>query len=417
MFIKKVLKDITKFSLVFSLSLSAVSCDTLDEVQLSPDDFSNTQNSKINSVIDGQVVVRFNEPMQTEELANFGQQMNSTMIKTASRLNSAVYKVSEGTDIESLIQSLRENPSVQFAERNYILSSNYTVSDPKSKEQQGLAMANLAKAWDITFGDPKVIIAVVDTGIDLTHPDLKNKIVPGYNIISQGKTPPKDDNGHGTHASGIAAADTNNKIGVAGTAPRCKLMPIKALDAKGSGDTVNVALGIVWAVDHGARVLNLSLGGPNNETVKKAVEYALAKNVVVVAAMGNDGKNQRAYPAAIPGVISVGSVDSDQARSSFSNYGSWISVASPGSSILSTMPTYETTMTESEKSKGYDYLDGTSMACPIVAGIAALVVSRNPTYTPAEVKARIESTATDLGKPGYDVEFGHGLVNAFKAVL
>ena len=417
MFIKKVLKDITKFSLVFSLSLSAVSCDTLDEVQLSPDDFSNTQNSKINSVIDGQVVVRFNEPMQTEELANFGQQMNSTMIKTAARLNSAVYKVSEGTDIESLIQSLRENPSVQFAERNYILSSNYTVSDPKSKEQQGLAMANLAKAWDITFGDPKVIIAVVDTGIDLTHPDLKNKIVPGYNIISQGKTPPKDDNGHGTHASGIAAADTNNKIGVAGTAPRCKLMPIKALDAKGSGDTVNVALGIVWAVDHGARVLNLSLGGPNNETVKKAVEYALAKNVVVVAAMGNDGKNQRAYPAAIPGVISVGSVDSDQARSSFSNYGSWISVASPGSSILSTMPTYETTMTESEKSKGYDYLDGTSMACPIVAGIAALVVSRNPTYTPAEVKARIESTATDLGKPGYDVEFGHGLVNAFKAVL
>lgn len=417
MFIKKVLKDITKFSLVFSLSLSSVSCDTLDEVQLSPDDFSNTQNSKINSVIDGQVVVRFKEPMPTEELANFGQQMNSTMIKTAARLNSAVYKVSQETDIESLIQSLRENPAVQFAERNYILSSNYTVSDPKSREQQGLAMANLAKAWDITFGDPKVIIAVVDTGIDLTHPDLKNKIVPGYNIISQGKTPPKDDNGHGTHASGIAAADTNNKIGVAGTAPRCKLMPIKALDAKGSGDTVNVALGIVWAVDHGARVLNLSLGGPNNETVKKAVEYALAKNVVVVAAMGNDGKNQRAYPAAIPGVISVGSVDSDQSRSSFSNYGSWISVASPGSSILSTMPTYETTMTESEKNKGYDYLDGTSMACPIVAGIAALVVSRNPTYTPAEVKARIESTATDLGKPGYDVEFGHGLVNAFKAVL
>jgi hypothetical protein len=187
MFIKKVLKDITKFSLVFSISLSATSCDTLDEVQLSPDDFSNTQNSKINSVIDGQVVVRFNEPMQTEALISFGQQMNSTMIKTASRLNSAVYKVSEGTDIESLIQSLRENPSVQFAERNYILSSNYTVSDPKSKEQQGLAMANLAKAWDITFGDPKVIIAVVDTGIDLTHPDLKNKIVPGYNIISQVK--------------------------------------------------------------------------------------------------------------------------------------------------------------------------------------------------------------------------------------
>jgi serine protease len=226
-----------------------------------------------------------------------------------------------------------------------------------------------------------------------------------------------DDNGHGTHAAGIAGAETNNRIGVAGTAPRCRIMPIKALDKVGNGNLFDVSLGIVWAVDHGARVLNLSLGGPNGKTLERAVQYALMKNVVVVSAMGNDGKNKKAYPAAFKGVISVGSIDFDKTRSSFSNYGNWISVVAPGSNILSTMPTYNTTMTEFEKEKEYDYLDGTSMATPMVAGIVGLMLSRNPNYTPAEVKSRLESTATDLGKKGYDIEYGYGLVNAAKAVL
>lgn len=410
------ISKIAKTLVSLALALTAFSCSEEDLISL-PDSQSLSQDSQANNAISNQFVVKFKDKMSSTSVQSFANQINAQLIKNSPIINTAVFKTLDGMTIDGYIESLKTNPLVDYAEKNFQYTNKYTVSDPRSKEQNGLAIAGLAKAWDITFGDPKVIIAVVDTGIDLTHPDLKNKIVTGYNVITQGKTPPKDDNGHGTHASGIAAADTNNKIGVAGTAPKCRLMPIKALDAKGSGDTFNVALGVVWAADHGARVINMSLGGPNNETLQRAIEYALAKNVVVVAAMGNDGKNKKAYPAALPGVISVGSIDFDKRRSEFSNYGDWITVVAPGSQILSTLPTYEASMTEFEKEQGYDYLDGTSMACPMVAGLAGLILSRNPNYTPEEVKQRIQSTAVDLGKPGYDIEYGHGLINAAKAIL
>lgn len=416
MSVKKVFDFTSKIVVSLSMAYSLVSCSK--ELPLADlTNSSNTSNSVKSNAVQGQYVVKFRQKMTTESAIDLAHTAGADVNKFSTRTNNAVIEFKPGIDSDEIIQSLRANPAVEYIEPNFKVKNNYTVSDPRSKDQQGLAVANLAKAWDITFGDPKVIIAVIDTGIDLGHPDLKNKLVPGYNIITQGKTPPKDDNGHGTHASGIAGAETNNKIGIAGTAPNCKIMPIKALDAKGSGDIYNVALGVIWAVDHGARVLNMSLGGPNNETLKRAIEYALAKNVVVVTAMGNDGKNVKAYPAAFPGVISVGSVDFNRSRSDFSNYGDWITVTAPGSQIMSTMPTYKTTMTEFEKEEGYDYLDGTSMACPIVAGIAALVLSRNPDYTPAEVKERIQSTASDAGKKGYDNEYGYGIVNAAKAVL
>ena len=416
MSVKKVFDFTSKIVVSLSMAYSLVSCSK--ELPLADlTNSSNTSNLVKSNAVQGQYVVKFRQKMTTESVISLAQTAGADVNKFSTRTNNAVIEFKPGTDSDEIIQSLRANPAVEYIEPNFKVKNNYTVSDQRSKDQQGLAVANLAKAWDITFGDPKVIIAVIDTGIDLGHPDLKNKLVPGYNIITQGKTPPKDDNGHGTHASGIAGAETNNKIGIAGTAPNCKIMPIKALDAKGSGDIYNVALGVIWAVDHGARVLNMSLGGPNNETLKRAIEYALAKNVVVVTAMGNDGKNVKAYPAAFPGVISVGSIDFNRSRSDFSNYGDWITVTAPGSQIMSTMPTYKTTMTEFEKEEGYDYLDGTSMACPIVAGIAALVLSRNPGYTPAEVKERIQSTASDAGKKGYDNEYGYGIVNAAKAVL
>lgn len=417
MFINRSISKIAKTLVSLAFTLTAFSCAEDEFISLPNNQQTFNQESQISSAIANQFVVKFKDKMSTTSVQSFANQINAQLVKTSPIINTAVFKTLDGMTVDNYIESLQTNPLVDYAEKNFEYKNSYTVSDPRSKEQNGLAIAGLSKAWDITFGDPKITIAVVDTGIDLTHPDLKNKIVNGYNVITQGKTPPKDDNGHGTHASGIAGADTNNKIGVAGTAPKCKLMPIKALDAKGSGDTFNVALGVVWAADHGARVINMSLGGPNNVTLQRAIEYALAKNVVVVAAMGNDGKNKKAYPAALPGVISVGSVDFDKRRSEFSNYGDWITVVAPGSQILSTLPTYETTMTEFEKEQEYDYLDGTSMACPMVAGLAGLILSRNPNYTPEEVKQRIQSTSTDLGKKGYDIEYGYGLINAAKAIL
>jgi len=415
----------TNLFLVTALSLSSFSCSKTS--LLSSSNTKNTAKASNNtqvkiktaSVINNQVVIKFSSQVPAkEQLVVFGNKYKGKIIKIYTRLNIVILQYASNIDISERIQVLGKDSTVQYAEPNYKYSVEYTVNDPKSSEQNGLALANLAKAWDITMGDPKIIIAVIDTGADLKHPDLKNKLVAGYNVLTQGATSPQDDNGHGTHASGIAGADTDNKIGVAGAAPRCKLMPVKVLDAHGSGGPADVALGIVWAVDHGAKVLNLSLGGPHTKTFEKATEYALMKNVVVVSAMGNDGQRLQAYPAAYKGVISVGSVDIDSQKSDFSNFGNWISVVAPGRHIMSTMTSGDSTMTTLEgMQNNYEYLDGTSMACPMVAGIVGLMLSRNPNLTPAEVKAKLESTATDLGTRGYDEEYGFGLVNARKAVL
>jgi thermitase len=421
---KKIITLAAKMFLTASFTLSLISCGDRN-LSIVPDEIeSATINSIPENSIAGQVIVKFKQQVSIAAVENFAQQSNARLIKYSSRLNIALLGYQPGEEA-SQIPVLQTNPLVEYAEQDLKFTNTYTVSDPHSKEQSGLAVANVHKAWDITFGDPRIIIAVVDTGVDMNHPDLKNKLVPGYNVLTDGTTPPKDDNGHGTHASGIAAAETNNKVGIAGTCPNCKIMPVKVLDMTGGNSSlVDIAIGIVWAVDHGARVISLSLGGPENETIKRAVQYALMKNAVVVVAMGNDGENPKkkygnikSFPAAIPGVISVGSVDLDRSKSSFSNWGEWISVVAPGRGIYSTMPTYEVTKTQMDYNNNYDFMDGTSMACPMVAGIAGLVLSRNPQYTPAEVKERIESTATDLGTAGFDTKYGHGLVNAGRAVL
>jgi len=343
------LKKILSISLSALFSLSAFSCSRTS-LDLDTNLIEENSNLEVQN-ISKELVVRFKSRINDNFIDNFASQINANVVNFSTRINTAVFQFSSNSEANEKLKQIISNSVVDYAEPNYTYTNKYTVSDPKSKEQNGLAIAGLAKAWDITFGDPNVIIAVIDTGVDLKHPDLKNKLVQGYNVLSGGKTPPMDDNGHGTHAAGIAGAETNNKLGIAGTAPRCRIMPIKALDKVGNGNLFDVSLGIIWAVDHGARVLNLSLGGPNGKTLERAVQYALMKNVVVVAAMGNDGKNKKAYPAAFKGVISVGSIDFDKSKSSFSNYGDWISVVAPGSNILSTMPTYNTTMTELKKKK------------------------------------------------------------------
>ncbi len=426
MFLKN--SQIYKLFLVsLSLSIFIVSCTKKDSLIDIDMELKNGEINTLNSISD-QIVVRFKNNIDEKFVSNFESSNNIKTIKFVKKINTALFQLKPNSDVDSILTELNRDSSIDYAEKNYKISLNYTVNDKKAKEQSGLALANFPKAWDITFGNKKTVVAVIDTGTDLTHPDLKNKLVQGYNAIESDKTP-MDENGHGTHVSGIVAAETNNKIGIAGSAPDTKIMPIKVLGKQGTGNTINTAYGIVWAVDHGANVLNLSLGGPENETVKRAVEYALEKNVVVVAAMGNSAleaertKNSsllKAFPAALPGVISVGAVDFSKQKADFSNYGKWISVVAPGVDILSTTPTYDFFMEESDldpKIKGYDTLQGTSQASPMVAGLAALVLSRYPSYTPREVKAKIESTATDLGKKGFDNEYGYGLINAAKAVL
>lgn len=274
-------------------------------------------------------------------------------------------------DLVSAGRKLLETGQVYYVEPNYrvrIYSEPVEPpNDPIFDRQWGLEMINARAGWKETMGSEEVIIAIVDSGIDHTHPDLDDKVVAGCNFTVgiPGGVPglPGDDNKHGTHVGGIAAAETGNGIGVAGVAWRCQLMPVKVLTADGYGEWAGIADGIRWAADNGAHVINLSLGGSDySRFLQEAVEYALEKNVVVVAAAGNEFKYyDDTYPAACTGVISVGALKSDVTTAFFSTKGSHVFLAAPGQGIYSTVPPTVT-------GKEYDSLRGTSMAAPFVSG-------------------------------------------------
>ena len=374
------------------------------------------KSSKAANVVPDQLVVQFRSQPHPAFLQQYAQQNNLQVLRVSS-LGSVLFRQLGGST--NNMQSLNNNNMVAYSHKNTVYRRFFTVNDPRSAEQSGLAVIGMGQAWDITLGDPSVTIAIIDSGIDMNHPDLQANITNGYNVLSNGQTPPQDDNGHGTHAAGIAAAVTDNTTGIAGACPRCKIMPIKALDQEGAGTGFEVAMAVVWAVDNGAKIINMSLGGPESDlTLERAVQYALSRGVTVVVAAGNENTDTPMYPAALPGVISVGSVTSSKQRSSFSNYGSWVSVMAPGSGILSTMPMSSVFMTNNEGYLNeYDLMDGTSMAAPMVAGVIGLIKSRHPQLTPAQIKARLEGSAIDLGSPGFDPEFGNGMVDAPRAIL
>jgi serine protease len=274
-------------------------------------------------------------------------------------------------------------------------------SDPGRSQQWGLDRLDADSAWDVTAGGG-VVVAVVDSGVDGGHPDLAGRLTTaGYDFVTGGGDGRVDENNHGTHVAGVIAAVRGNSVGVAGLAPRARIMPIRVLDAQGSGWSSDIARGITYAVDHGAEVINLSLGGPHQDSVTaSAVEYALSKGVTVVAAAGNERKNgsPTTYPAAYPGVVAVASIDKGDGSSPFSNTGAYVDLAAPGGRILSTVV------------DGYGFMSGTSMAAPFVSATAALAVDAARGDTADVVQAMI-GTAADLGPDGRDDQFGHGLVS------
>lgn len=287
-------------------------------------------------------------------------------------------------------------------------------NDTYWSRQWGPEAIDARGGWAITRGRPEIVVAVLDTGVDLAHPDLKGRLIPGTDLGS-GDATPADPIGHGTHVAGIVAATAGNAAGVAGTAPRVVVMPVKVMNDSGQIWDVTVAEAITWAVARGARVVNLSLGGTRASLpVNAAIDSARAKGVVVVAAAGNSiAGGPVSQPAAHPPAIAVaalrdlGTAHGDPgtparyARAAFSNYGPEVDLAAPGESILSTW-----------RGGGYLTVSGTSMATPFVAGVAALLLSRDPSLTPDEVEAALVSTAIDLGPAGFDDETGWGLVRA-----
>ncbi|MFI5934672.1 S8 family peptidase [Actinoplanes sp. NPDC051494] len=282
-------------------------------------------------------------------------------------------------------------------------------TDPYRADQWDFATIGVTRAWEHSTG-AGVIVAVIDTGVDATHPDLAGAILPGIDYLTGTTGTSSDPNGHGTHVAGTIAALTGNDVGISAIAPDTKILPIRALDAKGSGNMADVANGIVYAADHGADVINMSLGATTEiAAMTNAIAYARDKGVTVVAAAGNDGEKGSpvAYPAADPGVIAVAATDTADRVASFSNRGDYIDIAAPGYQTLSTYPT---------DNGSYAIDSGTSMASPHVAAVAALIKAYRPAATPDQIETILEDSAVDLGATGKDTGYGWGRVDAAAAL-
>jgi thermitase len=343
-------------------------------------------------------------------------------------------------DPNSAVAQLRRNPNVQFAEVNsqskHILAS--APNDPSYAAQQwnlnntgqagGKPDADIdaPEGWAAAYGTDALgntlfpttlngpVIGIVDTGIDSSHPDLAGKLVACANalttlgVVSSGRC--SDDNGHGTHVSGIATARTNNGIGVAGTAPGSRIAMCKALNAGGVGFVADIAACMNWLRSQGVAVISMSIGGGASSTEQSAVTsiWNGGNGTLMVAAAGNDSNSTLEYPAAYPEVVSVASTTNTDGHSSFSNTNSDVEVAAPGSNVYST---YTNGVTHS-----YTSLSGTSMATPHAGGVAAMIKLKNPSFTAAQLRAALDAAVDDLGPAGRDVTFGFGRLNLAKAM-
>ncbi|MEB3327832.1 MAG: S8 family serine peptidase [Candidatus Sericytochromatia bacterium] len=307
------------------------------------------------------------------------------LLRTLRLDRTEVLRASSVADRDALLAALRADPDVEWAEPDHRLFMTASPpNDPAFGQQWALPRIQAPAAWDLGQG-AGVQVAVLDTGVDLNHPDLAGQVVAGPDLVDR-DAQPQDEQGHGTHVAGTIAALTNNNQGVAGVAPAARVLAIRVLDAQGSGALSDVADGVLEAVRRGAKVINMSLGGDaDGQTLRAAIAEAVAAGVLVVVAAGNENTSRATYPAAYPDVLAVGATTASDQRASFSNYGTYVGIAAPGDRILST-----------KLGGGTTTLSGTSMASPHVAAAAALVWGANPTLTAAEVRTALTRTGAPV---------------------
>ncbi|MBL8100279.1 MAG: S8 family serine peptidase [Anaerolineales bacterium] len=357
------------------------------------------------SFVPNQIVVRFSSELSNDTKRRILRQADVKPIEEIPNINATVLQASNG-NIQSTIDDLLQQQGVIYAEPNYYVEMTDLIpNDPGWNNQYNLTAIRAPAGWALNTGAVWVTIAILDSGVELSHPDLFVRILPGYDFVNNDNDP-QDDNGHGTHVAAIAAASSNNGVGIAGVNWGTNILPVKVLNASGNGTYANVAAGIVWATDYGVQVINLSLGGATPSfLLSDAVDYAYNHGVTLVASTGNAGSPAVLYPAAYSAVIAVGATDSSNAWAGFSNYGPEVDVVAPGADIYSAYP-----------GGGYGYRSGTSMSAPHVSGLAAILWGI-PGNGPASVRSIIESTARDLGSPGWDPYFGNGLIQMDAAIL
>lgn len=355
--------------------------------------------SRLPRFLPNKLIVKFRSGTKRPQMIKLHQKFQYTEVCYIDDL--AISSVQSKQSLEQMMENYCSCSEVEYCEPEIVYQVALAANDPFLPKQYSLQKIQCIEAWNYTQSDEKIKIAILDTGVQLDHPDLASKIVPGYNFIDQNEFP-YDTNGHGTHVAGIAAAIANNGIGIAGVAPKAVIQPVKVLTGEGSGSLSTVANGIIWAVNHGAKVINLSLGSPiYSPTLQNAVDYAWNKQVIVVAAAGNVGTWMPNYPAYHPSTISVAATNQFDMKAPFSNFGKWVDVAAPGTNILSTYA-----------NSRYAILSGTSMAVPHVSGLAALLASQGKN------NRQIRSAILQQCDPIIGTHFfwSYGRVNAARSV-
>lgn len=408
-------------------SLTLVACQSRPAGHLTPSANANpgfsSQNASLRPQrLPDQWIVRLQAGVSPQDYARAHQ----LVLQDSLGLNMYVFRATNALSMQQLARDER----VQWVEPNYTLtlppingkdvaepplpatqSQMALPNDPLIPAQYGFSITGMEKVWQHQPGSPNVVVAVIDSGIDGQHPEFEGQLIEGFDFTL--KTPGPggqvDGYGHGTHVAGVIGAKTNNGQGIAGLAPGCKLMPVRIFNNWGQSESGRSAKAVIWAVDHGAKVINASWGSPMlGEASKAAYEYAIQNDVVFVAAVGNAGNEEPKYPGAVPEAIGVAATNADDRWGSFSTYGEWVDLGAPGAEILSTYPM--------QKGNGYRIMDGTSMAAPFVSAAAALIRSQHPDWNVAQVRQRLESTAKDVIMSGKDKYSGYGRVDIAKAL-
>jgi len=451
-------KIIFVLSILMVLVIAMVGNSTKNMIK--PHVFEKKHSISDMEYVPDEIIVKFKSGTPESVISKINSEYGTFVKYSSSHGKFKKIGIPKGKTVSEMVEIYSRNPNVEYAEPNYIAHALMVPNDPLYSYQWHLDNAEyggieMEEAWDISNGSG-VIVAVVDTGIayedyqefvDLPGrgrdywktycqaPDLANTcFVDGYDFVNN-DAHPNDDNSHGTHVAGTIAQSTNNGIGVAGVSFGVCLMPVKVLDIDGSGTYDQVAEGIYYAVDHGAQIISLSLGGSEySETLENAVAYAYNHNVTVIAAAGNDGSSTVSYPAAYDDyVIAVGATQYDETLAPYSNYGASLDLVAPGGNLYldqnndgygdgvlqNTFDPY----TKDTCDFGYWFFQGTSMATPHVSGVAALVIANGNAdanedgiTSPDEVRTVLQDTADDLGEPGRDDIYGYGLVNAYNAL-
>ena len=333
--------------------------------------------------------------------------IGSKVIRSIPSLGYEVIQLKKGQSLTEALTYYAKQKGVKSVSPSYKYQSFRNAGDPNKKDMYHLNLLQIDKALALA-GNHEVKVAVIDSGVDYKHPDLRSEVLPPYNAAAPANSPYPD--AHGTHVAGIVGATKDNGIGGHGVFPNAKILPIDVFNGKEGANDFVIAQGILYAIEQNADIINMSLGGYGASPVmEEAVKRAIDKGITIVAAAGNESTDQYSFPASFEGVINVGSINERNQLSSFSNYGPSVDIVAPGEDIFSTVY-------DEKKGSSYAIFSGTSMASPVVAGVAALLKSKNPDLKPHEIEAILELTAKDLGDRGYDLTYGHGLVDPVKAL-